>query len=370
MKLLETKKTKKLLFLGLATATLLTACGGNKSNKSMHASYSGESIQLGSNNPICQEGDATQSGKVVNSSNQGIENVTVEIAGCTASTDKNGNYTLSNIPSVKRVSVNYNKDTYIETSKIITIPEETENYIESSLAKYTSNWTYKSEDGSNTDIVIDENTKYNNDSSKNYVGDIHAYYSLYNTHTTQGRDTFPGSYEGLNSNGMIVAFTSYAYLVLNLKDEDNNPLYASKLITIKVKNIQASAETIPLWFYNKDKGIWIEDGVAQRDQDGNYICEISETGTWSISKPIETEMGIYTGHIIDENENPMANVRLQATGKNWKSSDLTTDKNGEFTIYVTPNESFELSAYNYKEKYGAAFPTTLEAISSGDMKEE
>jgi len=58
----------------------------------------------------------------------------------------------------------------------------------------------------------------------------------------------------------------------------------------------------------------------------------------------------------------MSNIRLHAIGDNWISYDLSTDENGLFEIEVIPGESFQLSAYNYKDKYGATYPPKFKLI--------
>jgi len=364
-------KITKLLFTAL-TATLLTACGGGTSTSYTNTA-TGEEITLGIDNPTCQEGFATQEGKIIDSkTNKGISNVSVEIAGCTITTDENGFYKFSNIPSIARTSVNFTKDGYLNNSKIIQIKNQTTNYLETSLSTSKWDWTYNSKNGtSGGSVVISPNTVYADNDENNYTGEINAYYTLKNTSTTEGRDMFPGSYQGIDSNGIVVSFVSYSFLVLDLKDNKMNTLHTSGTITIEVDNIKGiKDQEIPLWYYNNDKGIWIEKGSAQKDGNGNYICAISHPGTWSLSKPIETEMGLYRGKIVDSDENPITNVRMQAIGKNWITEDLTTDENGVFEIYVVPNQAFTLSAYDYKEKFGAYFGDTIPAIASGDVAGE
>ena len=56
-------------------------------------------------------------------------------------------------------------------------------------------------------------------------------------------------------------------------------------------------------------------------------------------------------------------------GDNWISSDLSTDENGIFEIEVIPGKSFQLTAYNYKDKYGAKYNGTISEIASGEIVE-
>jgi len=372
MKLIPTNKIQNLLLTGII-ATLLSACGGSASSYNNNNSYnnaSGEEVELGAENPVCLQGNATHEGKIIDANNkQGIANVNVEVSGCTVSTDKNGYYKFNNIQSEKRISINFEKEGYINNSSIITVDNDTSNYLEASLNKNIFTWSYESEEGSKgRNLEIGSDVQYTNkDDGSNYTGEINLNYTYKNTMTDEGRDSFPGTFQGIESNGVTVQFVSYKYMVLTLTDIKGDSLNISEPITINVYSIEGTKDLeIPLWYYSEDKGIWIEKGTALRNEDGTYVCEITQTGAWSISKPVEAAMGLYKGKIVDENENPMPNVRIKAKGQNWVSEDLTTDENGEFEVLVVPNQQFNLSAYNYEKKFGAEYTDTLRGISAGD----
>ena len=374
MRLIRNTKIQNLLLAG-AAATLLSACGGGSSTSynNSYNSASGDEVELGTENPKCIQGEATQEGKIIDSStNRAIANVNVEVSGCTVTTDKNGYYKLKNIKSEKRTSINFEKEGYINNSIIITVDKDTSNYLEASLDKNLFAWSYESEKGSKgRNLEIGSDVQYTNNDGSKYTGQVNLHYTYKDTTTTEGRDSFPGTFQGLESNGVIVSFVSYKYMVIKLTDDKGDKLNISEPITINVYSVQGTKDLeIPLWYYNEDKGIWIEKGTALRNEDGTYVCEISHTGTWSISKPVETAMGVYRGQIVDEDKNPMPNVRIKTKGENWISEDLTTDENGEFEVLVVPNEQFNLSAYNYEEKFGAEFTDTLRGISSGDTVTE
>jgi len=364
----------KLFFTGL-TAILLTACGGNSTTS--YNTATGETLELGVDNPVCQEGSSTYEGKVQDSNTKkALKNVDIIIDGCRTKTDKNGYYKLSNILSQKRTSVTFKKDSYYHNSEIIYNNKSTSNYLEFSFDAYKSGEeiNFNSKSGTSRDTIeISDTVVYRNiETNEKYSGQIKSNLFYKNTYNSKNKEFFPGTYQGIDSNGIIVPFVSYGFIVIEFNDKNNNELNISEsIISFKVKNLKGTQdEIIPLWYYNYDRGIWIEKGFAHRDDNGNYICEITQAGAWSLSKPIETEMGIYKGYIVDENENPITNVRIKATGKNWVNQDLTTDENGVFKIYVVPNQTFTLSAYDYKEQYGAYFPGTISKIASGAVVEE
>ena len=189
--------------------------------------------------------------------------------------------------------------------------------------------------------------------------------------TAEGRDAFPGAFKGINTNGVLVPFVSYGLASLELEDESGASLNVSENITLVLPSVTETTENIlPLWYYDYDQGLWIEEGYAERQSDGTYRADISHPGTWSLSQAIEEEVGIYHGRIVSVSRLAMSDVRVYAVGENWIGSDLTTDENGMFEIEVIPDSSFQLKAYNYKDKYGAIYNGTIPAIAPGEIVED
>jgi hypothetical protein len=169
---------------------------------------------------------------------------------------------------------------------------------------------------------------------------------------------------------MNVPFVSYGFVVIDITDANGNALGVSDNITLTFPATGATDSVLPLWYYDYDQGLWIEEGYAEQQSDGSYMGDISHPGTWSLSKPVESAPGIYRGRILNEDGTPANDVRICAMGENWVSTDLSTDADGYFEIEVVPESDFKLKAYDYKDKYGAVYNSTIPAVASGDIVEE
>jgi hypothetical protein len=327
---------------------------------------------------------AEHSGQVKDSvTGKGVANVKVSIGNTTTLTDANGYYTLSSLSTDEDAVINFQKEGYLLGSRHIAlnpkIAEETysPNYLEMAMYAYTNawkngrEWKYESQDGAfGGAVVIPADATVDTDGNR-YDGTVHARWVLKDVFSKEGRDSFPGAFKGVNSNGITVAFTSYALTVVELRDNEGNTLDVSEAITLELDGIEGTtADTLPLWYYDVQQGLWMEEGYAQRKTDGTYEAEISHSGIWSLSQPVAEEAGLYRGRIVDANGVPISHARLHAIGENWISSDLSTDENGIFEIEVIPGSSFTLAAYDYKEKFGAAYPGTIAAIASGEIVDE
>jgi len=376
--------TIKQSILALSTVALLTGCGGGGGSSS-----TSEASASAGQNSITPTSSASkqvtiQSGQVKDSvTGKGIAGVEVSIDEVRTVTDANGYYTLSSLNTKQDAVVNFQKEGYLFGSCHITLKAQTEegtfspNYVEHTMYAYTDawkngkQWTYESQNGASGGAVVIPEDATVDAKGNHYEGTVYARWILKNVDGPEGRNAFPGAFKGIDSNGVEVAFISYALTAITLKDAEGNPLDVSEAITLKLDGITGTtADTLPLWYYDVQQGLWMEEGSAQRQADGTYEAEVSHAGIWSLSKPVAEEAGVYRGRIVDADGEPIGHVRLYAIGKNWISSDLSTDENGVFEIEVVPGSSFTLAAYDYKEKFGAAYPGTIAAIASGDIVDE
>ncbi|MDM5264383.1 hypothetical protein PF327_09265 [Sulfurovum sp. XTW-4] len=355
-------KIKQNILITSCTA-LLVGCGGSGSSTSTET-ISSKTIH---------EGQVKES-----TTGQGLENVEVSIGSHTAKTDENGFYILSDLTEDEEAVINFKKEGYILGSTKIQIKKlsgdntTSSNYLEYKMHDHGQQWTYDSQNGATGGAVEIPAGAIHTDAVGNvYNGIVYGRWSFKDTMTDAGRDAFNGSFEGMNTNGVLVPFVSYGFMSVELKDNNGTSLGISENITLVLSSVTGTTENIlPLWYYDYEQGLWIEEGYAERQSDGTYRGEISHPGTWSLNLAIEEEIGIYRGHIVDKNGAPISDARLFAIGDNWISSDLTTDENGLFEIEVIPGKRFQLAAYNYKDKYGAEYNAIIEAIASGEIVED
>ncbi len=331
---------------------------------------------------LSQKSKAVQSGQVKNSATgKGLADVKVSIGDLTTTTDAEGYYSFSHLSASEEAVVNFEKEGYLLGSKKIQLRslsgEDTQssNYLEYSMFAYDYQWDQKSSDEiSSPRINIDASVSYTNTKGKLYNGMMSVNLTILDNNEEELLNAFPGTFKGINSNGTLVQFETYGLISISLKDSNGNALsFAEGETGTVIFNKVSSSEkpdTLPLWYYDYEQGLWFEEGSAQLQADGSYKGEISHLGTWSLNKPLEEEAGIYRGRILNKDGLPLSEVRLQAIGDNWISSDLSTDENGVFEIAVIPGKTFKLAAYNYKGKYKACYNNTVEAIASGDISEK
>jgi len=360
------KKMEILLFVMLVT--LLTGCGGGSGGSSIQA------VETTLASKAVQQGHITDS-----LTGEPLANVEVSTGSQIATTDTDGFYTLSNLIETEEAVINFKKEGYLLGSTKIQIKElsgnntPSTNYLEYTMHAKNYQWDYNSNDEvSGSHILIDASVSYESINRKSYNGINTAELIYFDIISSEGKTAFPGAFKGINSNGTIVQFETYGLISVTLKDSNGNTLHFAEGETATLRFDAVSSlekpDTLPLWNYDYDQGLWFEEGYAQLQGNGSYKGEISHLGTWSLNKPLEEEVGIYRGRIISEDGSPISDVRLQAIGNNWISSDLSTDEDGVFEIEVKPGEDFKLKAYHYEDKY-AAESGTISAVASGEIVE-
>ncbi len=331
----------------------------------------------------CQRGPAIQEGRVVDrQTGEPLANVEVTIGGCRVTTDAQGFYTLRDIAVNERAVVTLTHEGYYRHSTVIQVKEYSTgnttlspNYLEYALDAYDVNEYLQSD--TNHIVTIASGAKielpaniYQRANGDLYEGNISVYSAFEDPATEEGKKVFPGVFEGKNLNGEIVPFRSYGLIVVNLQVNGKDVSLAEPIALIFPAVSGLTAESIPLWYYDYSEGIWIEEGVALRQDNGTYRGLVSHIGTWSLSQPVTEAPGIYRGRIIYRNGNPVKDARVYATGSNWVSMDVTTDENGIFELEVVPGEDFTIYAYNYKWKYGAGYNGTIRGVASGEIIED
>jgi hypothetical protein len=386
--------TKKSFLALLVATTFLTGCQetSNSTNDSLEVEAtipSDSTISSESQFDSAPEASlvAKFEGQVKDSvTGEGIENVQVSVGDAVTTTDANGNYALFDVNTTTRAVVTFEHQGYFHNSAVIQadeFAEETDilssNYLEYELAPNEQQAPFDSQ--ANTVVNLANSASialsaavYNDLSGNEYIGEIVPDVAYLDPTTDSGKATFPGLFEGKDNSGNIALFGSYGLITATLKDVEGNTLSLADgaVATLTFPSIASLKEEniIPLWYYDYNQGIWIEEGYAELQSDGTYQGSVSHLGTWSLNMPIENAPGIYRGRIIYADGITVKDSRVTAVGPNWVRSDLSTDADGIFEIGVLPGDDFKLVAYNYKWKYEAAHNEIIPAVASGDIIED
>ncbi len=150
-------------------------------------------------------------------------------------------------------------------------------------------------------------------------------------------DQMPGNLQGVNVEVEEVVLGTYGMIAVELESDAGESLNISEGNTATLSmpvpaNLQGGAPAeIPLWTYNEDFGIWVEEGKATLEN-GVYTGEVSHFSFWNCDYPYP--LVTFEAVLQDNNGNPLPNYKIAISlSTNW----------GPFTGvgYTCPDGSIE-----------------------------
>ncbi|MFC1707654.1 carboxypeptidase-like regulatory domain-containing protein [Planctomycetota bacterium] len=165
---------------------------------------------------------------------------------------------------------------------------------------------------------------------------------------TAGMEAFPGGMVGVATGGQTVDFVSYGAVGIDIYDRTTNGAVnlktgATATVTIPVpwdfqKTATASAAlpaTMPLWYFNKASGKWVEEGTATKTgtAPGNYVYvgTVKHFSFWNADDPVQVTDVTGVVQFADGSRAHGAAVTFRGVGYGF-SAVVFTDAAGQFKV--------------------------------------
>ena len=180
----------------------------------------------------------------------------------------------------------------------------------------------------------------------------------------------PGDLRGINSNGKLKGLTTFGMCAIELTSPSGDLLQiapgkkATLTFPIPISMNTSAPNTIPLWYFDESKGLWIEDGTATK-VGSTYVGDVSHFSFWNCDR---TDDYISFGcTLFDSYGNPIPYtwVRLTEVSAAWNSRGGITNATGYVSGIVPANSQLQLEVYtNYY--YGCPTPIYSQLITTGN----
>ena len=166
-------------------------------------------------------------------------------------------------------------------------------------------------------------------------------------------ETMPGELRGLNASGQERGIKSFGMMVVELNGANGEKLQvaAGKAATLSLSipvSLQATAPaTIPLWYFDEQKGTWQEQGTATR-QGSAYVGTASHFTYWTTGLPFQAVN--LQAVIKNAAGQVMSNVPVVLS---WVEDSTTfsysprTDANGRINTSIGANRTYTLEVDPY-----------------------
>lgn len=204
--------------------------------------------------------------------------------------------------------------------------------------------------------IIDEN-------GDAYLGEVVVFVRHLDPTSEDFAQIMPGSLEGKNKEGEIVALESYGMLAVELETPTGqrlnlgNEKKAQLIFPVPVQLRGTAPAEIPLWFFDEEEEIWIEEGRAAFDG-SNYVGEVSHFSFWNCDEPYP--LIELSGCFIDQGGFPIVNKKVKITNLSTGNSGFgMTNDEGCFKGKVPQNQLLKLellsdcSVSYYAEEIGS-----------------
>ena len=256
----------------------------------------------------------TVAGVVIDETGKPIADAEIIVHGETTMTGPDGGFFLENIQVPgNRCVVQSKKDGYFSGIRALTPQENRQTEVRIVLMGSPVTHTFQASTGSNATLDNGSEVRIPADGLVTSSGD--GYAGAVNM-SVRYLDPTAGNFGVLVPGGDMLAkredeSTSvlYSYGILRVQMTDFNgeqlqlaPGKTSTLVmNIPNDQLATAPETIPLWFFDEEKGVWQEEGAATRD--GNrYIGTVTHFTDWNCDDP--TEGATIIGRLVDCNNNP------------------------------------------------------------------
>lgn len=185
---------------------------------------------------------------------------------------------------------------------------------------------------------------------------------------SQSIDLMPGEYLAQNpANNEITQIESFGALDMAFEDSAGNPVQLADDVTATIRipvanRVSAEApNSIPLYFFNKDTGFWVEEGSADlmtlTSGEQAYEGTVPFLTTWNADRPTDTVQA--TGCVVDSIGQAVSGVRIRSEGADYiGSSRATSDSRGDYSIPLRVDSSQFISAFR-------AFQSRTLTVASG-----
>ncbi len=300
---------------------------------------------------------ASVAGSVTDINNAPVSGALVEAGASNTTTDANGQFTLINIQLDKDAGfVKVTKAGYFTGSRTFLVTGNTTNNIKIQMIPKTVSGTIASNSGGNIDVTGGAKINFTASSFVNaasntaYSGDVAVAGYYLNPADANFREYMPGDLRGISTTNTESILKSFGMLSVEMNDAGGQKLQLAtgKTATITIPipaAMQAAAPaTLSLWYFDETKGIWKEEGTANK-QSTNYVGTVSHFSFWTAGVQ-GADIQLDATFKNDTTGLFLTNKLVAITSVNFGTTRGYTDNTGKISGLVPANETLTMRLYN------------------------
>ncbi len=345
----------------LAFSIALTGCGGGSSTDAPSTSSTSTPKKL------------NLTGKVVDDKGQPLSGVAISIGSQNITSNTQGQFSIALNSSEQNLTVLFKKAGFLTTARQIPVIELTGQALtlNISLNPDQINQTFASATGitnlavAEANVSIPANAIVRADGSA-FAGNVHIAANYYNPDSLVGAQAFAQPFAGENPNGSNrTGLITVGVVEVKLTDPATGEKLQLKAgqsatLTFPASSTAQDLATIPLWYYDETKKIWIKEGQVTKQSDGRYQGSVTHFTLWNVDIPVENGATV-TGCFEDEK----TKKRLQYFYASLEGRGFSTSggvgSTGQFTAVVPANTPLTLN--NVIATFGTFTPVNIPSLA-------
>ena len=328
-----------------------------------------------------REVSADFGGIVMIESGQPLENVEITIGDLTTTTDENGVFLIRDAKVLERKAyIKATKANFFNGSRTMVVQEGKLHNVRIQLLRKGTVGNFESADGGIIEFegveltFPTEGVKLKSGGS--YSGKVFVQARHLDPNDDGTFEQMPGDLRGIREDGSQAVLGTYGMMAVELSGANGEELQVADGTEVTVKTpvpagFGATAPaTIPLWHFDEEEGMWIEEGEATLDGDF-YIGTVSHFSFWNHDFPYP--LVNIKGRVLDKDGNPLQNIRvkIQIVGEKFSGFGPTND-DGYFCGLIPKDYELEISVFGYNPcggdvLYEANLGTFTEDVTLADI---
>lgn len=269
---------------------------------------------------------ASAYGLVLDESENPVAGALVSLGNKTALTDENGVFVLKNAQVRENLTqVKVLKGGYFTGSRSFRPKYESNPYVRIKLLERNTTGEFESSVGGAVQLADKVGIEFPadgivNGSGQAYNGTVRVAVQYLDPTASDLDQIMPGNLLGFSEEDGESVLATFGMIAVDLYDPLGQKLQLAEGKPAKISisipaTLQSNApERIPLWYFDEDLGIWMEEGEAVLEN-GQYVGEVSHFSFWNCDAPfpvIHMSGSVYWQDL----GNPLGGVKITLTVQN------------------------------------------------------
>lgn len=168
----------------------------------------------------------------------------------------------------------------------------------------------------------------------------------------------PGNLLAINTNNEYQQLASFGMYMIELRDLEGNDLTIPEgsfaTITFPIADVHKdlAIDEIPLWYFDEEKGVWIEDGIATRSSEDSFEAKVSHFTWWNCDLPYDFVEVCFV--FLDNEGEPTPGLEVEFKKDGATFGYAITDENGMILGKVPVGGNIDIIYYLNEEVSGSA----------------